>query len=809
MEQKKPFHEIVAEKLIDQLKDGTAPWQKQLEPGEPNSFLPMNPATGKRYKGINAIHLMAQGHRLSLSDSRWMTYKQAAAMGAQVREREKGTLVQYWRFSEEQDKFDDNGKPVLDGKGHSVKENVMFERPRVFFATVFNGEQIDDLPQVQQKTQTWQTNGRAENILSAFDATVIHHGENNRAFYQSGTDRIHLPDKGQFPSDGHYHATALYELGHWTGHQSRLNRDLSHPFGSEGYAKEELCAEIASMILGDALGIGHDPKQHTTYVGSWIKILQDDPLEIIRASSKAEKIHDFVLSFEQKQVQSQDQMNGHEMSLQPPKTNINSQSHIAEHKLHEQQTIAVPYEEKDEAKGRGARWDRKQQSWYVPQDVDVDPFAKWAQGAPTVATESIVKAQPTQLQSQGQKTIEARVYLAVPYGERGAAKTAGALWDKAAKSWYIGTKVNAEKLERWKPNNMSCQQGPAMTPSEEFANALRFLGCQVTGEHPIMDGKKHRIAVESDKKGEASGFYVGHMDGHPAGYIKNNRTGFDMKWKSKGYWLDPQEKAKLKAEAVVKLAERVAEQDLLQEATAQRVGRQMDNLVPIVKPTPYLQAKGIQAHLGALTDKDGQKTYVPLFDVDGKQWSMQYIQEDGTKRFAKNSRKQGCFHPVGGMNAVARAPVLVIAEGYATAASLAEAIGGPTVAAFDAGNLPYIARALHEKFPEKPIIIAGDDDRHLEATQGINPGRTKAEEAAEAVGGKAIFPVFALDEQAMSSKELTDFNDLATKSQLGKEAAKRQVGAAVGKVIRDKSQRQNLQRLEQKQQKPRRMQKIG
>jgi len=791
--------------LIDQLKAGTAPWQKKLEPGEPNSCLPMNPATGKRYKGINAIHLMAQGHRFSLSDSRWMTYKQATALGAQVREGEKGTPVQYWKFSEEQDKLDDKGKPVLDAKGHRVKETVRLERPRVFFATVFNGEQIDGLPPIQQKAQTEQINDRAANILNTSGATLIHHGENNHAFYQRETDSIHLPDKGQFPSNDNYYATALHELGHWTGHPSRLNRDQVHPFGSEGYAKEELRAEIASMILGDALGIGHDPKQHTAYVGSWIKILQDDPLEIFRASSEAEKIHDSVLAFEQKQVQQaqpeQDQVN--RTSLQSQKIDADSQSPIVNHKLHEQQYITVPYEEKDEAKGLGARWDRQQQSWYVPQDIDVAPFAKWAQGAVGV------EAQTPQLQPHGQKTTQEPVYLAVPYDERGAAKAAGALWDTVAKSWTIGPKADIEKLEQWKPNNVSCQQEPAMTPREEFVEALRLLDCQVTGEHPIMDGKKHRIGVEGDKKGERAGFYVGHLNGHPAGYIKNNRTGRDIKWKFKGYSLDPQEKAKLRAKAATKLSERAAEKDLLQHAATQRVNQQMDNLVPIVKPTSYLQAKGIQAHPGALTDKDGLKTYIPIFDVDGKQWSMQTIQEDNTKRFAKDSRKEGCFHPVGGMQAVASASTLVIAEGYATAASLAEALGQPTVAALDAGNLLSVASALHEKFPEKPIIIAGDDDRHLEATRGINPGRIKAEEAAKAVGGKAIFPVFAPGEQALSSKEFTDFNDLAVKSKLGKEAVQRQVGAAMNKIISDKSQQKNLKKLEQKQHRPQLVKKIG
>ena len=1054
---KKPFHEAVAEKLIEQLKAGTAPWQRPWSPGEPGGYMPMNPTTGKRYKGINAIQLLAQGR----TDSRWMTYKQAKAAGAQVRKGEKGTPVQYWKFSEEQDKLDDNGRPVKDDQGKPVKETVMLERPRVFFATVFNAEQIDGLPVIERKPQSWDAVERAEHILKASGAT-IRHGENNRAFYRPATDSIHLPDKGQFPTADNYYATALHELGHWTGHPSRLDRDLSHPFGSEGYAKEELRAEISSMILGDELGIGHDPEQHAAYVGSWIKALEDDPLEIFRASAEAEKIQEYVLAFEQKQIQEQEQeqtitqateadqqqqevgmqqqtnqqqrerllatldaaeaqaieraaearrrhaageieaqeyenatqealgvtlpadwngrtqvqgnvtvesdgeqfvepahavgrdpefwgvyaqhdngmhqwladfdsqeqadelaaklalvdaiaeTNEHEQAAKlarvqeervrrdPGSTDedisaakearkaaeatamlndADMQRRIAEHEREERERqqaqqaqpqdkpertyINVPYREKNEAKALGARWDRQEQSWFVPPGVDTAPFAKWAQQPAQEAAQSTTTAQPTQEQAQGRKAAQERAYLAVPYGERGAAKAAGALWDKAAKSWYAGPKADMEKLQRWLPENVQGQQGPAMTPREEFAEALKSLGCVVSGDHPIMDGKKHRIGVEGDKKGEQAGFYVGHLDGHPAGYIKNNRTGVDMKWKSKGYSLDPQEKAKLQAEAAEKLAARQAEQERQQEATAQRVSRQTESLVPVSEPTPYMQAKGIQPHAGALTDAEGQKTYIPATDAAGKQWTMQYIQEDGTKRFAKDSRKEGCFHAVGGIEAVAAAPALVIAEGYATAATLAEALQHGTVAAFDSGNLTAVAQALHEKFPDKPVVIAGDDDRHLEATQGINPGKVKAQEAAKAVGGKAIFPVFApgeavypaslepvtpqsyrehlratkaLEEQPnlsdeakdelrrsqLSAEQLdalsamkrhTDFNDLDTKSELGREGVERQARAAVGKAIEDqerKRERQQEQRQEQHQeQKQRRAARIG
>ncbi|TWI62547.1 antirestriction protein ArdC [Pseudoduganella lurida] len=285
-----PFVQKVAEQLIRQLEQGTAPWQKPWQPGEPGAGLPVNASTGKRYQGINAIHLMSQGYE----DDRWMTYKQAQSVGAQVRKGEKGTPVQYWKFSEERTKTDDNDRPVLDAEGRQVKETVRLPRPALFMATVFNAQQIDGLPAPQARPQpAWKASEQAEAILKGSGAT-FKSIERDAAFYTSRTDEIYMPSRDRFATASQFYATALHELGHWTGHESRLDRDLSHPFGSEGYAREELRAEIASMIVGGELGIGHDPGQHAAYVGSWIKALRDDPLEIFRAASDAEKINSYV-----------------------------------------------------------------------------------------------------------------------------------------------------------------------------------------------------------------------------------------------------------------------------------------------------------------------------------------------------------------------------------------------------------------------------------------------------------------------------------------------------------------------------------
>ena len=845
---KKPFHELVAEQLIQQLKQGTAPWQRPWKPGNPNTFVPTNPMTGKRYKGINAISLMTKGY----TEPRWMTYKQAEQLNAQVRKGEKGSAIQYWKFTETKIKKDEKGNPVLDAEGRQITIEIRLERPRVFYATVFNAEQIDGLPPRMSETPAWDPLERAEQILKSSGAT-LHHGEENRAFYRPSTDSIHLPDKSQFLHAECYYATALHELAHWTGHAARMDRDLIHPFGSEGYAKEELRAEITSMILGDELGIGHDPGQHASYVGSWIKVLQDDPLEIFRAASDAEKIQEFIVSLDNSYEQVQNtalhytQINAHleinELTQTPipatenfvmeldPQRNVKPPKE-SEHNLHfnpgtidegiallneadlkrrtaEQQNksvssdiatektwLDVPFKQKEVAKelagllpdGRKAiAWDKEQLRWFAHPGADLEPLAPWL---PSQVKDSALKEQTI----ASELLASEKTWLAVPYVQREAVKQiAGVLadgtkaveWDKAAKCWFAHPGANLEQLKPWLVNTSQERQQPALTPVQEFSDALKCMGSIVTGDHPMMDGKKHRISVEGDKKGEKSGFYVGHLDGHPAGYIKNNRTGIEMKWNSKGYSLTDEERAAMYAKAAIKSQERVELQKHEQEQASQRVSKQLADLVPMITPTPYLQKKQIDPHTGLFTDTDGQTTYIPAIDANGKLWTMQYIKEDGTKRFAKNSRKEGCFHVLGGLNALAAAPALVIAEGYATAASISQELGFATISAFDAGNLVPVARALREHFPDKPIFIMGDDDKHLELTQGINPGKIKAQEAAMAVNGMALFPIFAPDEQLLNPRGFSDFNDLATKSALGSEGLSRQVKSIVNHVVQN------------------------
>ncbi|MEG2005226.1 MAG: zincin-like metallopeptidase domain-containing protein, partial [Bilophila sp.] len=577
---------------------------------------------------------------------------------------------------EEQTVRDANGKAVLDAEGKPCKESVKLERPRSFVGYVFNAEQIDGLPPLERKERTWNPVERADALLQSSGAKLEHRAQ-GRAFYRPSSDTITLPEKAQFAEASTYYATALHELGHWTGHESRLNRDMRGTFGSESYAREELRAEIASMMVGDVLGIGHNSDNHAAYVKSWIKALEDDPREIHRAAADAEKILDYVMGLELKHEQKQVQEEHHALDVAD-----NAKQNILEVpesvQTGERRYLDVPYKEKNEAKKLGAKWDRQERAWYVPQRQDATAFEKWllapvaqaAQPLPDVAPEREAEREVPPAAAQHKTLLKdsKRIYLAVPYEEKDEAKAIGAAWDGVAKSWYIGSNcTDADKCNKWLPERVAQEQAPALPPREEFAEALRELGFKMDGEHPMMDGSPHRVALENDKAGERTGFYIGYLDGRPAGYAKNNRTDEQIHWKSSGVRITPQERNALQAENAQKMQERAETLRQTHNATAQRIIDQMSALHEATMPTPYMVTKNISVHAGVLVHGDGKTTCLPAQNVDGAIRTMQYIREDGSKRFAKNSSKEACFHPVGGMGEVLKAPALVVCEGYATA----------------------------------------------------------------------------------------------------------------------------------------------
>lgn len=268
----------------------------------------------------------------------------------------------------------------------------------------------------------------------------------------------------------------------------------------------------------------------------------------------------------------------------------------------------------------------------------------------------------------------------MPYTDRNNAKEAGALWDKTAKSWYVGDNANMGILKQWLTENVTGQQAPALTPQKEFTDAWASLGCLITGDHPMMAGQSHRIATESDKHGERAGFYVAYLDGYPAGYIQNNRTGDALKWKAKGYTLSETEKAQLQAQNATKLQVREAAIKAKQDAVAHAFRRLLE-IAPLAPAYhPYLQLKQARPDnlrvvpendtellmdINVLIGKNRSESQklrkgnqdklvftagdllLPAIDGNGETRSVQSIQGNSTKRFAPGGAKQGTFHVAG------------------------------------------------------------------------------------------------------------------------------------------------------------------
>lgn len=368
-----------------------------------------------------------------------------------------------------------------------------------------------------------------------------------------------------------------------------------------------------------------------------------------------------------------------------------------------------------------------------------------------------------------------RVYLHIPYESRSEAKESGAKWDPFKKMWYVDCDPIPKSLDKYRDSS-HLERG-----DETFEEALNRIGFLLKAEPLVFDGQGHRLPTRGDGPGATSGFYVGFMNnGHPGGYAKNHRTGEEINWSEKNAkFFSKEEREFFKSQINKQREEAIKNEELLHIKTAGIVEYLLKSeFKPLFDRTPYHIKKHIVATADTFTDSSNNITAIPQYDISGKLWSLSYILEGGEKRYSKNGRKNGCFHVINGFDNLDTAPVLVIAEGFSTAATLYQALGFSTISAGDNTNLLAVARALRGKYPDKKIIIAGDDDRHVQRIHGYNPGKERAAEAAEAVGGKSVFPVFCKDEMILESKSFSDWNDLANKSKQGYDEFMRQVKEA-------------------------------
>ena len=286
----KNVYEIITATIIEKLEQGTIPWQRPWSGGG----CPRNLVSGKEYRGVNVWLLGCQ----DFTSPFWVSFKQAKALGGTVRKGEKGTPCIFWKFLAR-----DTENPVT---GETETKQI----PLVRYYSVFNAvEQCDDISHPRlaveaEEIAPFDPIEAAEAIVSAYpEPPTISHDGRGSAYYRPATDSIHMPERESFDSESAYYGTLLHEIGHSTGSQKRLARPgITNKirYGSQGYALEELVAEMSSAFLLAEAGIGSEGlmDNSASYIASWIKSLRDDPKLVVRAGAQAQRAVDHILGRE-------------------------------------------------------------------------------------------------------------------------------------------------------------------------------------------------------------------------------------------------------------------------------------------------------------------------------------------------------------------------------------------------------------------------------------------------------------------------------------------------------------------------------
>lgn len=311
-----PQRKQLVDQVLANLDKGKLLWtQGWVAAGAPESAV-----TGKKYRGINNLYLSLVAMAENYGDNRWATFRQMEEKGWTFKKDEEGhTLgkgksvsVEYYEMRDKETKrrFD---RSVLDGmtfdeQREYMDKNVYWLRKfyRVFNCSLMDGVPAKEMPMIDVNDRI----EKAEAILDYWNANeskIVYGG--SQAFYRPSTDEVHLPEREKFKSTQSFYDTALHEIGHSTGHESRLNRDLSGGFGSQSYAMEELRAEIASIFMAQDLGIepSEDRLQNNAaYIQSWKDEIKENPNALFTAIADADKIARYVSSKEQAYRQTKD-----------------------------------------------------------------------------------------------------------------------------------------------------------------------------------------------------------------------------------------------------------------------------------------------------------------------------------------------------------------------------------------------------------------------------------------------------------------------------------------------------------------------
>ncbi|MFO0255484.1 MAG: ArdC family protein [Betaproteobacteria bacterium] len=274
-------YQEVTDRIVAELEKGAAPW---IKPWRTDSSADRNFISGKPYRGINRLLLGMQGR----ASPHWATFKQWQEKGGKVRKGEKAAHIVFFKPVASIKETEDGAE--LTGKGYCVIRDYC----------VFNAEQVDgvEIPEpAGESVPEIVRHDRAEFTLQKSGARIEYSGD--AAFFAPSKDFIRMPKPETFVSMAHYYAVAFHELTHWTGHKSRLDRDLEKgKFGNPAYAFEELVAEMGAAFLCADHGIQGELR-HAAYIQSWLKACRENDRAVFKAAALAQAASDYILQLAQ------------------------------------------------------------------------------------------------------------------------------------------------------------------------------------------------------------------------------------------------------------------------------------------------------------------------------------------------------------------------------------------------------------------------------------------------------------------------------------------------------------------------------
>jgi antirestriction protein ArdC len=277
--EKKDIFQRVTDQIVNAIEAGTESYRMPWKTSGGFIASPINAVSKKPYRGINVLILWATAQEKGYTSGTWGTYKQWQELGAQVRKGEKSANVVFWKFFDLEEK----------GGAEATPEKGSKRVPMARDYWVFNADQVEGY---QNPEETKLTRGeriaQAEEFFRGLEIDLRPGG--NRAYYSPSMDSVHMPAFEAFKEPLFYYSVLAHETTHWTGAEKRLNRDMKSRFGTEGYAMEELVAELGAAFLCAELSLPTDPRiDHAPYIASWLQVLKNDKRAIFTAAAKAQE----------------------------------------------------------------------------------------------------------------------------------------------------------------------------------------------------------------------------------------------------------------------------------------------------------------------------------------------------------------------------------------------------------------------------------------------------------------------------------------------------------------------------------------